>query len=244
MLENRIVACKEAPQYSLADQDAVLLDPHSRISAETPQGEPWRYVTDDFKAGRHGNKTAHTRKSPESLRQDHIATPYSPEFTSMRGMSADSDTDMMGTQKWLEDTATRVGRDRDVSVGIDVETFLSPENSDLQGIFAQRNFTAEERAIAERSPDTRRALTGKWSAKEAVFKSFGIKSKGAGAAMKGIEVLSGNEGEPIIKVSRHDSELPSLREKRVTEKIFPVAWRRIHCCPGERNYRHTNEPQL
>ncbi len=201
MLENRIIACKTAPPYSPADQDAVLLDPRSRISAETPQGEQWRYVVNDFKAGQHGDKTARETQSLTSLEQYNIATSHTPAFTYPAGQNSDSDMTMMGTKKWLEDTATRVARDRDISVGIDVESFLSPDSSDLQETFAQRNFTAEERAIAERSPDPRRALTGKWSAKEAVFKSFGVKSKGAGAAMRDIEVLSGNEGEPIVKVS-------------------------------------------
>ncbi len=201
MLENRIIACKTAPPYSPADQDAVLLDPRSRISAETPQGEPWRYLTNDFKAGQRGGKTARETQSLTSLEQYNIATSHSPAFTSPAGKNSDSDMTMMGTKKWLEDTATRVARDRDISVGIDVENFLSPDSSDLQETFAQRNFTAEERATAERSADPRPALTGKWSAKEAVFKSFGVKSKGAGAAMRDIEVLSGNEGEPIVKVS-------------------------------------------
>ena len=203
MLENRVVACQTAPHYSPADQDAVLLDPRSRVSAETPQGGRWRYITNDIKAAHH-DKTARERESLSSREKDDIVTPSSPAICTPAGKSSDSNTTIMGTKKWLEGMATSMGRDGDISVGIDVENFLSSENSDLQGIFAQRNFTAEERAIAERSADPKHALTGKWSAKEAVYKSFGVKSKGAGAAMKDIEVLSGNEGEPIIKVSRHD----------------------------------------
>ena len=205
MLENRIVACKTAPQYSSADQDAVLLNPYSRISAQTPHGEPWRYVTDDFEAGQHETKTPRGTESVASLEQESVATSHSPASTNITSESSSSDTTMMGAKRWLEETTTRVGRDRDIGVGIDTEPFLRAENSDLQGIFAHRNFTAEERAMVERSADPPRALTGKWSAKEAVFKSFGVKSKGAGAAMKDIEVLSGKEGEPVVKVSRHDS---------------------------------------
>ena len=244
MLENRIVACKTAPQYSSADQDAVLLDPNSRIAAETPQGESWRYVTDDSKSGQHRDKATRETEILTLLEQDNIAPPYSLAFTSMTGKSSDTDTTMMEAKKWLEDTATRVGRNQDISVGIDVESFLSPENSDLQGIFAQRNFTAEERAIVERSANPKHALTGKWSAKEAAFKSFGVKSKGAGAAMKDIEVLSGNEGEPIIKVSRHDSERSSSHQILVTDKMFTVAWRCARRCSGERYYRFKIESQL
>ena len=203
MLENRIIACKTAPPYSPEDQDAVLLNPHSRISAETPQGEPWRYVIDESKAGLHGDETAREMERLTFLEEDNKARPPSSAFTSLASKISDSDTTMVGVKKWLEDTTRRVGREHDISIGIDVEKFLSPEQSDLQGIFAQRNFTAEERAIAERSADPKRALTGKWSAKEAVFKSLGVQNKGAGAAMKDIEVLSGDAGEPIAKVSDH-----------------------------------------
>ena len=207
MLENRIIACKTAPPYSPADQDTVLLNPHSRISAESLQGEPWQYVTDETKAVLDGDKTAFKLERITLLENDNKAIPPSPKFTSLASKFSDSDTSLIETRKWLHDTATRVGSEGDVSIGIDVETFLSPEQSCLQGIFAQRNFTAEERAIAERSADPKRALTGKWSAKEAVFKSLGVQSKGAGAAMKDIEVLSGNAGEPIAKVCHYDPVL-------------------------------------
>ena len=208
MLENRIVACKTVPHFSLANQDAALLDPNSRINTRTAQGAPWQYMKGDVRAEQVGQKTIHEMGSLIPPEQSNIAQPHSPALAFPPGKSSELDTTLIKTKEWLEDTATHVGRHGDIGVGVDVETCLSPENSDLQGLFAQRNFTAEEKAIAERSADPRNALTGKWSAKEAVFKSFGVKSKGAGAAMKDIEVLSGNEGEPIVKVGRPDSELP------------------------------------
>ena len=199
LLENRIVACKAAPQYAPADQDAVLLDPLARISAETPQGEPWRYVTEKFKADQHENDTASESERLTSNRDD-TATSHSQPCTSLTSSSSGSGIEMAGTETWLQNRADCVGRDQNISVGIDVEDILSNLDSDLQGTFVQRNYTTEERAVAVRSADPKRALTGKWSAKEAVFKSLGVKSKGAGAAMKDIEVLSGKEGRPIVKV--------------------------------------------
>ena len=245
MLEHRIVACKTVPPYSPADQDAVLLNPHARISATTPQGETWRYVPDDFKAGQHGDETARETENLTSLEHDNIATSHGRAYNLPAGKNTNFDTTMKRTEKWLEDAATHAGRDRDISVGIDVEPFLSPENSDLQGIFPHRNFTAEERAIAERSADPSRTLTGRWSAKEAVFKSFGVQSKGAGAAMKDIEVLSGHEGEPVVKVRRRDSELSSFSvSDGVPDEMTAVAWRCTRRCTGERNYGYSAEPQL
>ena len=212
MLENRVIACKTAPQYSAADQDAVLLNPYSRIVADTSRGEGWRYVTDGFKAGQHGDEIPRGTEDLTSSEKDSTSPSHiipDPTYLSLE-KSSDPDTTMQEMKKWLEDTATRIDRDRrNIGVGIDVEPFFSAETSDLEGTFAARNFTAEEKALVERSVDPQRALTGKWSAKEAVFKSFGVKSQGAGAAMKDIEVLSGDEGAPIVKVCyvRHRSAL-------------------------------------
>jgi fatty acid synthase subunit alpha len=45
-----------------------------------------------------------------------------------------------------------------------------------------------------------KAFAGRWSAKEAVFKALGTSSKGAGAAMKDIEILTDKNGAPSVKV--------------------------------------------
>ena len=42
---------------------------------------------------------------------------------------------------------------------------------------------------------------GKWSAKEAVFKSLGVKGQGAGAALKDIEIGNDETGAPVVNVS-------------------------------------------
>ena len=85
------------------------------------------------------------------------------------------------------------------SVGVDVvdlKTFTSDENS----VFIERNYTDAERRFAAQSLDPHATFASRWCAKEAVFKSLKVKSKGAGAAMKDIEIVS-DEGVPSVKVS-------------------------------------------
>lgn len=85
----------------------------------------------------------------------------------------------------------RVGIDTE-----DVETFTSHQSP----TFVQRNFTAHEREHFAAAVNPHAALVGRWCAKEAVFKALNAKSKGAGAAMSEIEIVS-IEGAPRVNVS-------------------------------------------
>jgi fatty acid synthase subunit alpha len=92
-------------------------------------------------------------------------------------------------------------RSSNTRVGIDVED-ISAVNAD-NDTFLERNFTPAEMKYclakaSGRSPQ--QAFAGRWSAKEAVFKALGVASQGAGAAMKDIEIISGEHGAPIVKV--------------------------------------------
>ncbi|MCJ1280001.1 hypothetical protein MMC21_007826 [Puttea exsequens] len=214
MLENRIVACKAAPQYTPADQDAVLLDPRSRISAETPSGEPWRFQPNRMRFDQlESDSTSETER--QTSESDSLSSSTSQTYTSPTTNSSGLSIEMMGTKTWLDNAAARVQRDQNISVGIDVEDSLSSVDADLQGTFAQRNYTAGEIAVAKNSTDRRRALTGRWSAKEAVFKSLGVQGKGAGAALKDIEILPGKEGGPIVKL--HGDAYTAAQKEGITD---------------------------
>ncbi|KAH6659244.1 fatty acid synthase subunit alpha [Truncatella angustata] len=87
-------------------------------------------------------------------------------------------------------------------VGVDVEDIsaINIEND----TFVERNYTEKEIAYCRKMPSPQSSFAGRWSAKEAVFKSLGVKSLGGGAALKDIEVLSDENGAPIVSVSfRH-----------------------------------------
>ena len=89
-------------------------------------------------------------------------------------------------------------------VGVDVEVIsaLNLENE----TFIERNFTSAEVEYASKSAFPPASFTGTWSAKEAVFKALGVKSKGAGAPLKEIEILRDANGAPTVSLSGSAAE--------------------------------------
>lgn len=79
-------------------------------------------------------------------------------------------------------------------VGTDVEMITAVPNSE---VFLERNFSASELEYCRQAPDFQASLAGKWTAKEAVFKALKTDSKGAGAAMKEIEIVSSASGPQV-----------------------------------------------
>jgi fatty acid synthase subunit alpha, fungi type len=103
------------------------------------------------------------------------------------------------TQQVMETLAQKVAN-KNSRVGVDVEE-ISAINID-NDTFVERNFTPNEIAYCRKAPSPQSSFAGRWSAKEAVFKSLGVASKGAGAAMKDIEIMKDEEtGAPIVRVS-------------------------------------------
>lgn len=84
-------------------------------------------------------------------------------------------------------------------VGVDVED-ISAINIENE-TFLERNFTEREQSYCRKAPNPQASFAGKWSAKEAVFKSLGVSSKGAGAPLKEIEIVNDDKGAPIVTVS-------------------------------------------
>ncbi|OJJ67739.1 hypothetical protein ASPBRDRAFT_199965 [Aspergillus brasiliensis CBS 101740] len=103
-------------------------------------------------------------------------------------------------QSLLEHVTQRSGAPSSTSVGVDVEELTSVDIENLN--FLQRNFTPAELDNCSTAPNPRAAFAGRWSAKEAVFKSFRVPSMGAGAAMREIEILE-DSGNPYVKLHGH-----------------------------------------
>ncbi|KAA8909923.1 hypothetical protein TRICI_004308 [Trichomonascus ciferrii] len=82
------------------------------------------------------------------------------------------------------------------NVGVDVES-VSAVNID-NATFVERNFTQQERDYCFAAPDPQASFAGTWSAKEAVFKSLGVASKGAGAELQSIEIVRNAKGAPEV----------------------------------------------
>lgn len=103
------------------------------------------------------------------------------------------------TKESVEALARSLETSKNHKVGVDVEdiTAINIENE----TFVERNFTEREITYCRKMPSPQSSFAGRWSAKEAVFKSLGVKSRGGGAALKDIEVLSDENGAPIVSVS-------------------------------------------
>ncbi|CBF87553.1 fatty acid synthase subunit fasA [Aspergillus nidulans FGSC A4] len=83
-------------------------------------------------------------------------------------------------------------------IGVDVESIDSINISNET--FIERNFTASEQQYCQNAPSPQSSFAGRWSAKEAVFKSLGVCSKGAGAPLKDIEIENDSNGAPTVKL--------------------------------------------
>ncbi|EFX06093.1 fatty acid synthase alpha subunit [Grosmannia clavigera kw1407] len=99
------------------------------------------------------------------------------------------------TLEALEALAAQV-QTRKNKVGVDLEDVAAIHiNNDT---FVERNFTAAEIAYCNSTPNVQAAFAGRWSAKEAVFKSLGVASRGGGAPLKEIEILRDDKGAPTV----------------------------------------------
>lgn len=105
--------------------------------------------------------------------------------------------DVESTQKVVESLAKATAVENS-KVGVDVESVqaINIENE----TFIERNFTSDEQTYCRKAPSPQASFAGRWSAKEAVFKSLGVCSKGAGAPLKEIEILNDENGAPAVRV--------------------------------------------
>lgn len=100
----------------------------------------------------------------------------------------------------LEKSATSLVSQSDqvFAVGTDVELTSAVPSSNPT--FVERNFTQAEQIYCAQASDSAASFAGRWSAKEAVFKSLKTTSQGAAAAMKDIEITS-EGGIPGVKLA-------------------------------------------
>ena len=94
------------------------------------------------------------------------------------------------------------------NVGVDVEDITTVNIGN--DTFVERNFTSQEQAYCKKAPSPQSSFAGRWSAKEAVFKSLGVPSKGAGAPLNDIEILNDETGAP--KVTLHGEALRAAKQ--------------------------------
>lgn len=98
----------------------------------------------------------------------------------------------------LVNSLLQAGSGANSNPGVDIED-VNSINID-NDTFIERNFTEQEIAYCRKAANPQASFAGRWSAKEAVFKSLKVEGKGAGAPLKEIEILSAESGAPEVKV--------------------------------------------
>lgn len=87
--------------------------------------------------------------------------------------------------------------------------------------FVARNFTDAEIAYCNAQPSPSSSFAARWVGKEAVFKSLGVSSKGAAAAMKDIEIVNDDNGVP--KVVLHGDAKKEATSKGVGHVLISLS---------------------
>jgi fatty acid synthase subunit alpha len=180
LLSNKIVRAYEAPAYDVADESKVFLNPSARVT-ETIDGE-LHFNSSDL---------------DDILEDIQHTSGYPLQSNAMNTTAADLALAARISKAWIENQARSHRHDLS-NVGIDTVN-LKSFTADSNEVFLKRNYTEAELKHANESLDPHATLAGRWCAKEAVFKSLGAKSKGAGAALGEIEIVNMG-GAPGVKV--------------------------------------------
>ncbi|KAI0191600.1 fatty acid synthase subunit alpha [Astrocystis sublimbata] len=123
------------------------------------------------------------------------------------------------TKEVVEGLARSLQTGKNNKVGVDVED-IAAINIDNE-TFVDRNFTEKEIDYCRKTPSPQSSFAGRWSAKEAVFKSLGVQSKGAGAPLKEIEILPNEKGAPIV--SLHGDAAAAAKKAGVREITVSIS---------------------
>lgn len=182
MFSNCIVKIVDKPQYAAGDEAHVFLNPHARIS-DSMVFQP------------------ETRKVPSNPRFDVLRLTPDGTGDSMKPKNPLQNA-LMKVQTIVDESLQSSPRALSTanSTGIDAED-LQAFTSDQNPVFIERNYTEEEQQYALSSVDSHATFVGRWCAKEAIFKSLGIPSLGAGAPLKDIEIVAMGKDKPEVKVS-------------------------------------------
>ena len=181
LTSNKIVRSHDQPLYEAKDESKIFLNPLSRVAENS-------------------ERQLHFDPQKTEPNVDQTLTAHTPSAHTNLAYTTESDLTLAAriSQTWIEEQS-RQRRHEICSVGIDVVN-LATFSADDNETFVARNYTHSESTYAKNSLDPHATYAGRWCAKEAVFKCLDGKSKGAGAAMGGIEILS-EKGPPKVKVS-------------------------------------------
>ncbi|TKA28488.1 Fatty acid synthase subunit alpha [Salinomyces thailandicus] len=187
------------PKYLFASLDHTQFQTYKQ-KVEARQKKSYRYYHDGLinntmfrakdKSPYEDAQQAQIFLNPEArVTSDSKSSLYSYPTSAPKKVSDQSTTEMV--KSLMEANASG-----NSSPGVDIEAIdaLNIDNSTFIG----RNFTDAEVAYCRKAPNPQASFTGKWSAKEAVFKSLKVQSRGAGAPLKDIEINNDASGAPTV----------------------------------------------
>ncbi|EKM78079.1 hypothetical protein AGABI1DRAFT_61049 [Agaricus bisporus var. burnettii JB137-S8] len=106
-----------------------------------------------------------------------------------------------------------------IGVGVDQELITSVPSHNPT--FVARNFTEAEIAYCRAQPSPASSFAARWVGKEAVFKSLGVKSAGAAAVLKDIEILNDDAGVPSVHL--HGEAQVKAQERGVANVLISLS---------------------
>ncbi|KAG6841436.1 hypothetical protein C0991_011106 [Blastosporella zonata] len=107
-----------------------------------------------------------------------------------------------------------------VGVGVDQELISAVPSHNPT--FVARNFTDAEAAYCNAQPSPPSSFAARWAGKEAVFKSLGVKSKGAAASLRDIEILNDPAtGAPTVTL--HGDAKAKAKAKGVNKILISLS---------------------
>jgi len=200
--------------YQDSASHAAYLNPESRTSFDAKTDE-WTLIPSQS-----GSVAAASSASVKPTNQQQPFAPTSEKKTTSASSSEHSQPTLhkTGAAVALAQSLAQLSTDTNSEassfvgsksgLGIDVEDVSCFANKDEA--FLTRNFTDQELQYCRSAPNPAASLAARWSAKEAVIKAISSSApekaslwKGAGAALKDIEIVLSTSGAPVVKLSGH-----------------------------------------
>ncbi|GAB9466788.1 hypothetical protein Gpo141_00004153 [Globisporangium polare] len=205
--KSKLIQVKEAPPYTSTQQSRIYLDPTARAQFD-PITESWRFEDSEPKHDQVKRQRALARVKKQR-RQPAGADPVSsPSIEPETQHEADAPT-LFSAMRYAASSGGSLGP-HTPGLGIDVEPVATFENLHGREDFIRRNFTDQEATYCYSAAHPAASFAGRWAAKEAVIKAISSAAsqepnvwKGAGAALREIEIIMTPSGAPSVALSGH-----------------------------------------
>jgi fatty acid synthase subunit beta len=197
MIKNSLVKVKEHPPFTPENERQVLLNSMAR-------------VTYDPKTSEYSFKGKLAQEAPLDLANlkivsNAVVSHAASEGSNVIGVGVDQGKQISNPSAQHADNSSELIS----SVPSHNPTFVS------------RNFTDAEITYCRAQPSPTSSFAARWAGKEAVFKSLGVKSSGAAAPMKDIEILNNADGVPSVQL--HGEAKEKAQERGVAKILISLS---------------------